>query len=98
LHQSKDAIVVRRKSASTVSLAITATEAGILPPRQETSNCRKKPFDSVGALHGILFQLNNKAASFAGIEASQTLRAASLLSHMPVSEESGPGFLQKCEK
>jgi hypothetical protein len=66
LHQSKDAIVVRRKSALTVSLAITTTEAGILPPRQETSNCRKKSFYSVGAWHGIPFQLNNKGRLFRG--------------------------------
>jgi hypothetical protein len=66
LHKSKGAIIVRRKSALTVSRAITATEAGILLPRQETSNCRKKPFDSVGALHGISFQLNNKGRLFRG--------------------------------
>jgi hypothetical protein len=51
LHQPEDTIVMRWKSALSISLAITASEAGVRPLRQEISHCREKHFDSVGALH-----------------------------------------------
>jgi len=51
LHQAIGAIVVGRKPALRISVAIAARKAKAWARHPEFSDCREKPFHSAGDLH-----------------------------------------------